>query len=58
MCGLRITFVIFISGLKYLGLSTTVLGWIAAVTLVVAIAAWAGLSRLSGGTRSRSVQTA
>jgi uncharacterized protein len=53
-----ITFVIFVSGLKYIGLGTTDLGWVAAVTLVVTIAAWAGVSRLHSGSPSRGVQTA
>lgn len=52
-----ITFVIFISGLKYIGLGTTDLGWAAATTLVVTFAAWGGLSRLRTRTPSRSVQT-
>jgi hypothetical protein len=35
-----ITFVIFASGLKYVGLSTTALGWTLGIILVVAAAAW------------------
>jgi uncharacterized membrane protein YfcA len=35
-----ITFVIFTSGLKYVGVSTTALGWILSGTVVVAIAVW------------------
>jgi uncharacterized membrane protein YfcA len=35
-----ITFVIFASGLKYVGIGTTELGWILATTLVIAFAAW------------------
>jgi uncharacterized membrane protein YfcA len=53
-----ITFVIFISGLKYVGLGTTDLGWVAAVTLAVAIPAWAGLSRFQHATPARGAQTA
>jgi uncharacterized protein len=35
-----ITFVIFASGLKYVGVSTTTLGWILCSVLLVAVAAW------------------
>ena len=36
-----ITFVIFASGLKYVGVSTAVLGWVLCAVLAVAFAAWA-----------------
>ncbi|HVN50402.1 MAG TPA: sulfite exporter TauE/SafE family protein [Acidimicrobiales bacterium] len=36
-----ITFVIFASGLKYVGVSTTVLGWVLCTILAVAFAGWA-----------------
>jgi uncharacterized membrane protein YfcA len=36
-----ITFVILASGLKYVGLSTTVLGWVLCTVLAIAFAAWA-----------------
>ena len=35
-----ITFVIFASGLKYVGVGTTALGWILATTVVVAVGSW------------------
>jgi uncharacterized protein len=35
-----ITFVIFASGLKYVGVGTTALGWILAATLAVAVGIW------------------
>jgi uncharacterized membrane protein YfcA len=40
-----IAFVIFASGLKYVGLGTTTLGWVLCGLLVVAGAAWLALSR-------------
>jgi hypothetical protein len=40
-----ITFVIFASGLKYVGLSTTDLGWTLCATLLVVGAAWLGMTR-------------
>ncbi len=35
-----ITFVIFASGLKYVGLGTTALGWVLCATLLAAAAVW------------------
>jgi hypothetical protein len=35
-----ITFVIFASGLKYVGVSTTILGWVLVSVLAVGFAAW------------------
>ena len=35
-----ITFVIFASGLKYVGVGTTALGWILAATVVVSVGIW------------------
>jgi uncharacterized protein len=52
-----ITYVIFASGLKYAGLSTTALGWTLAAILVVAGAIWLGLSlrrRARSGAEARS----
>jgi hypothetical protein len=40
-----ITFVIFASGLKYVGLSTEALGWSLCATLLVAGVAWAAVSK-------------
>jgi uncharacterized protein len=40
-----ITFVIFASGLKYVGLGTTALGWTLCATLLVLALAWAGYKR-------------
>jgi uncharacterized membrane protein YfcA len=40
-----IAFVIFASGLKYVGLNTTALGWALCATLLVAGAAWLALER-------------
>jgi uncharacterized protein len=39
-----ITFVIFASGLKYVGLGTTALGWTLAATLVAAAATWGAVT--------------
>jgi uncharacterized protein len=39
-----IAFVIFASGLKYVGVGTTALGWILAVVLAAALAVWAALT--------------
>ena len=40
-----ITFVIFASGLKYIGLDTTTLGWVLVATLLTAFIAWGALKR-------------
>jgi uncharacterized membrane protein YfcA len=40
-----ITFVIFASGLKYVGLATTALGWVLCATLLAAASSWAVISR-------------
>jgi uncharacterized membrane protein YfcA len=40
-----ITFVIFASGLKYVGLGTTALGWVLCATLLVIAIAWTSISR-------------
>lgn len=40
-----ITFVIFASGLKYIGVSTTVLGWILCVTALLVSAIWTARTR-------------
>jgi hypothetical protein len=40
-----ITFVIFASGLKYIGVSTNALGWILCAVLLAAGAAWLGYAR-------------
>jgi uncharacterized membrane protein YfcA len=40
-----IAFVIFASGLKYVGLGTTALGWVLASTLLAGSAAWVWLAR-------------
>jgi uncharacterized protein len=40
-----ITFVIFASGLKYVGLSTTALGWVLCVVLLAAGAIWLAVAR-------------
>ncbi len=40
-----ITFVIFASGLKYIGISTTALGWILVATLLAAFVAWLVIKR-------------
>ena len=40
-----ITFVIFASGLKYVGVGTTALGWILSVTVVAAIGVWLAWAR-------------
>jgi hypothetical protein len=40
-----ITFVIFASGLKYVGIGTTALGWILCAVLLAAGATWLGVAR-------------
>jgi uncharacterized protein len=52
-----ITFVIFASGLKYAGLSTTALGWVLCATLLVAGAIWLAYVRpwQNGGRESPSI---
>jgi len=40
-----ITFVIFASGLKYVGVGTTTLGWVLVATLLAAFVAWAAVRR-------------
>ena len=40
-----ITFVIFVSGLKYVGVGTTTLGWIMCATLLAVGAAWIGSAK-------------
>jgi hypothetical protein len=40
-----IAFVIFASGLKYIGVGTTALGWILCATLLVAAAGWMWVAR-------------
>ncbi len=40
-----ITFVVFASGLKYVGVSTTALGWILCATLLAGVLAWMAVSR-------------
>jgi hypothetical protein len=40
-----ITFVIFASGLKYVGVGTTALGWVLCATLLVAAVTWLALAR-------------
>jgi uncharacterized protein len=40
-----IAFVIFASGLKYVGVATTALGWILCATLLAGAVAWLGLAR-------------
>jgi hypothetical protein len=40
-----ITFVIFASGLKYVGVSTTALGWILCVTLLAVATVWVAFAR-------------
>ncbi|MGA9859180.1 MAG: sulfite exporter TauE/SafE family protein [Solirubrobacteraceae bacterium] len=40
-----IAFAIFASGLKYVGVATTTLGWILCATLLVGAVAWLGLAR-------------
>jgi hypothetical protein len=40
-----IAFVIFASGLKYVGLGTTALGWVLCATLLAGAALWVWLAR-------------
>jgi uncharacterized membrane protein YfcA len=40
-----ITFVIFASGLKYVGVGTTLLGWILCIVLAVSVSAWLLITR-------------
>jgi hypothetical protein len=40
-----ITFVIFASGLKYIGVSTTALGWILCVTALLVAVVWTARTR-------------
>jgi uncharacterized protein len=47
-----ITFVIFASGLKYVGLSTTALGWVLCVTLLAAGLAWLAYARPWGDNKN------
>ncbi len=59
-----ITFVIFASGLKYVGVGTTALGWTLGIALLAAGAVWlayvrprrAGLGALGGGSRVREAR--
>jgi uncharacterized protein len=44
-----IAYVIFISGLKYVGLGTTALGWTAAIILAVGLGGWATVAVLRRG---------
>ncbi|MGO9083283.1 MAG: sulfite exporter TauE/SafE family protein [Streptosporangiaceae bacterium] len=54
-----ITFVIFASGLKYVGVGTTALGWILCAVLLVAGAAWLAMARpWQGGSRPARLATA
>jgi uncharacterized protein len=48
-----ITFVIFASGLKYVGVGTTALGWILCAVLLAAAATWLAVVRPWGNGRSR-----
>jgi uncharacterized membrane protein YfcA len=54
-----IAFVIFASGLKYVGVPTQALGWILCATLLAGAAAWLGLKRpwesALGGTRAAPI---
>ena len=47
-----ITFVIFASGLKYVGIGSTELGWILVTTLLVSLGAWLGIKRPWRATRA------
>ena len=47
-----ITFVIFASGLKYVGVGTTELGWILAATLLGALVAWLAIRQPWRATRA------
>jgi uncharacterized membrane protein YfcA len=49
-----ITFVIFASGLKYVGVGTTALGWILCAVLLAAAAIWLTVVRPWGNGRSRA----
>jgi uncharacterized membrane protein YfcA len=40
-----ITFVIFASGLKYVGLATATLGWVLCIVLAIAVSVWLYLAR-------------
>jgi uncharacterized protein len=51
-----ITFVIFASGLKYVGLGTTALGWTMGAVLVAAAGYWLARTRLSGNGQPRNGQ--
>jgi uncharacterized membrane protein YfcA len=53
-----IVFVIYMSGLKYAGLSTTALGWMGAITLVLAVVAWSVLRSRAAATPSRAAELA
>jgi hypothetical protein len=53
-----ITFVIFASGLKYVGVATTALGWILVVVVLVAAIAWLALVRPWANGRAREPVTA
>lgn len=48
-----ITFVIFASGLKYVGIGTTALGWILVVVVLVSAVAWLAVVRPWGNGRAR-----
>ena len=48
-----ITFVIFASGLKYVGVGTTALGWILVVVVLVAAIAWLAVARPWANSRAR-----
>jgi uncharacterized protein len=53
-----ITFVIFASGLKYVGVATTALGWILAVVLAASIGIWLAWARPWRGTGAPAGQRA
>jgi len=52
-----ITFVIFASGLKYVGVGTTALGWILCATLLVGALSWLAVSRPWEHSRSDELLT-
>ena len=52
-----IAFVIFASGLKYVGVGTTALGWILCVVLLGAGVAWLAVDRPPALARARSAQS-
>jgi uncharacterized membrane protein YfcA len=51
-----IVFVIYVSGLKYAGLSTTTLGWVALITLLIGVVGWLIVNRRGSQTEAAGAE--